>query len=270
MFCLFHAKPLLSSARSAIVKEDLPVERPNSSDGWFLTTHWSVVLVAARSDSTRARAALERLCRAYWYPLYAFVRRLGHKPPDAEDLVQGFFAQCLEKNYFATADQAKGRFRSFLLLMLKRFMAHEWEKARTHKRGKGQTPLTLDALSPEERYAREPASDATPEKLYERRWALTLLDNVVARLREEQAAVGKLPAFEVLKDCLTTAGRMAPYAEAARRLNMTEGAVKVAVHRLRRRYRELLEAEIAATVSSPVFVFYLEHVTFGAHSVSSR
>jgi RNA polymerase sigma factor (sigma-70 family) len=235
----------------ANVKENSSSECLNCCDKRFVTTHWSVVLVAAGSNSTQALAALERLCRAYWYPLYVFVRRLGHKPPDAEDIVQGFFERCLEKNYFAIADQAKGRFRSFLLLMLKRYMAKEWEKACAQKRGKGRIPLMLDSLLPEERYAKEPVNDATPEKLYERRWALTLLEKVLARLRQEQAAAERLSTYENLKDCLTTSARTIPYAVAARKLRITEGAVKVAVHRLRRRYRELLEAEIALTVSSP-------------------
>src|SRR5437667_4863819 len=171
---------------------------------WFVTTHWSVVLAARRSDSTRGRAALEKLCQTYWYPLYAFVRRLGHNPHDAEDMVQGFFERCLEKNYLGAADQAKGRFRSFLLLALKRFMANEWDKARTGKRGGGKAPVSLDALSAEERYALEPADRLSADKLFERRWALTLLEIVLALLREEQAAANRSAAFEQLKDCLAS------------------------------------------------------------------
>src|SRR6185436_1613027 len=214
---------------------------------WFVTTHWSVVLAAGRSDSTRARAALEKLCKNYWYPLYAFVRRLGHGAHDAEDLVQSFFAGCLEKNYLGAADQAKGRFRSFLLLALKRFLANEWDKARTLKRGGTQTPISLDSLTAEQRYALEPAEQLTADRLFERRWALTLLDQVVTRLRDEQAAAGKLGQFEQLKECITAAGRGTPYADLASRLGTSEGAIKVAVHRLRQRYRELLEQEIANT-----------------------
>ena len=227
--------------------------RPSSSGGkgQFRTTHWSVVLAAGKADSTRARGALEKLCQSYWYPLYAFVRRLGHSPHDAEDLVQAFFAQCLEKNYLGPADQAKGRFRSFLLIALKRFLANEWDKARTQKRGGGAPPASLDALTAEQRYALEPSERLSPDRLFERRWVLTLLENVLARLREEQVAGGKSAAFEVLKDLLTTRGRGVPYAELAERLSMSESAVKVAVHRLRQRYRELLETEIANTVASP-------------------
>jgi len=227
-------------------------DSPSSSrNAWFVTTHWSVVLAARGADSTRGRAALERLCQTYWYPLYAFVRRLGQDPHDAEDLVQGFFEQCLAKNYFEAADQAKGRFRSFLLLALKRFMANEWDKARTRKRGGGAPTVALDALTAEERYALEPADRLSADRLFERRWALTLLEKVLDRLREEQVAANRGTAFEQLRDCLTAGGRGTPYAELAARLGMTEGAVKVAVHRLRQRYRELLEEEIAHTVSSP-------------------
>ena len=217
---------------------------------WFVTTHWSVVLAAGRGDSTGARAALEKLCQNYWYPLYAFTRRLGHSAHDAEDLVQSFFAVCLEKNYLGAADQAKGRFRSFLLLALKRFLANEWDKQRALKRGGTQATISLDSLTAEQRYALEPAEQLTAEKLYERRWALTLLDQVVTRLRDEQVAAGKLDQFEQIKECITAAGRGTPYADIAKHLGTSEGAVKVAVHRLRQRYRELLEAEIANTVAS--------------------
>ncbi|HEY0548615.1 MAG TPA: RNA polymerase sigma factor [Verrucomicrobiae bacterium] len=223
----------------------------SSPPQWFVTTHWSVVMAAGRGDSTRARAALEKLCKNYWYPLYAFVRRLGHGAHDAEDLVQSFFAVCLEKNYLGAADQTKGRFRSFLLLALKRFLANEWDKARTLKRGGTQTTISLDSLTAEQRYALEPAEQLTADKLFERRWALTLLDQVLARLRDEQAAAGKLAQFEEIKESITAAGRGTPYVELATRLGTSEGAIKVMVHRLRQRYRELLEAEIANTVSSP-------------------
>jgi RNA polymerase sigma-70 factor (ECF subfamily) len=225
--------------------------RQPMADGKFCTTHWSVVLAAGRSNSTRARDALEKLCQTYWYPLYAFVRRLGHGPHDSEDLVQAFFAQCLEKNYLSAADQAKGRFRSFLLIALKRFLANEWDKAQTRKRGGGAPPISLDAMTAEQRYALEPAEQLSADRVFERRWALTLLDKVLFQLREEQIAAGRSTAFELLKDSLTGGGRGAPYAELATQLGINEGAVKVAVHRLRRRYRELLEAEIANTVASP-------------------
>ena len=228
-----------------------PTDSSHSRHQWFVTTRWSVVLAAGHGDSTRARAALENLCQTYWYPLYAFVRRLGHTPHDAEDLVQSFFERCLEKNYLGAADRAKGRFRSFLLLALKRFLANEFDKARARKRGGAQPPIALDALTAEQRYALEPADRLSADKLYERRWALTLLEHVLARLRDEQAAAGRLTAFEELKDFLVSGGRGTPYADLAARLDTTEGAVKVAVHRLRQRYRALLQEEIAQTVSSP-------------------
>jgi RNA polymerase sigma-70 factor (ECF subfamily) len=218
---------------------------------WFLTTHWSVVTAAGHGDSSRARVALEKLCRTYWYPLYTFVRRLGHRPHDAEDLVQGFFAQCVEKNYLGAADSAKGRFRSFLLLALKRFLANQHDRDRAQKRGGPMPPFSLDSLTAEQRYALEPADQLSADRLFERRWALTLLDNVLACLRDEYADAGRLEVFETLKDALGGAGRETPYATLAKQLGTTVGAVKVSVHRLRRRYRELLESEIAHTVGSP-------------------
>jgi RNA polymerase sigma factor (sigma-70 family) len=220
-----------------------------SRQGWFVTTHWSVVLATGR-DSAPGRLALERLCQTYWYPLYLYVRRLGHRPHDAEDLVQSFFAQCLAKNYLQAADRQKGRFRSFLLIALKRFLANEWDKVRTQKRGGTVSTISLDGLRAEDRYALEPAKVSDPSRLFDRRWALTLLENVLERLRDEQTIAGRGEAFGVLKDCLGGGGT-APYDELATRLNCSVGAVKVSVHRLRRRYRELLEAEIANTVASP-------------------
>ena len=224
---------------------------PDSSrHEWFVTTHWSVVQAAGRLDSKRAREAWEALGRTYWYPLYAFVRRLGHGPHDAEDLVQGFFAQALAKNYPGQADQAKGRFRSFLLLALKRFVANEWDRKRAWKRGGATPALSLDSLTAEQRYALEPADQLSAERLFERRWAVTLLENVVGKLRTEQLEAGRGEVFAALQECLTGDGRGAGYHRIAGKLGMSEGAVKVAVHRLRRRYRELLEAEIANTVGS--------------------
>jgi RNA polymerase sigma factor (sigma-70 family) len=217
----------------------------------FVTTHWSVVLAAGQADSSLVRAAMEKLCSAYWYPLYVFVRRLGQAPHDAEDIVQAFFAQAIEKNFIATADQAKGRFRSFLLIMLKRFMANEWHKSRAQKRGGVHAPIALDALTAEERYAIEPADRLTAEQLFERRWALTLLDRVLQRLRDEQVEAGRGKQFDALRETLTAHRGGTAYTQLGEQLWMTEGAVKVAVYRLRQRYRELLEAEIANTVSSP-------------------
>ena len=220
----------------------------------FVTTHWSVVLTAGRSDTTRARNALARLCQTYWHPLYAYVRRLGNSPPDAQDLTQEFFARLLAKNYLADADESRGRFRSFLLTALKHFLANEWDKARAQKRGGGQIPVPIDPGSAETACGYEPADNLTAEKIYERRWALTLLDQVLRRLREEYVHAGREKLFEQLKPTLTEASRTVRYAEIAARLGMSEGAVKVAVHRLRLRYREVLRAEIADTVASPAEV----------------
>jgi DNA-directed RNA polymerase specialized sigma24 family protein len=176
---------------------------------------------------------------------------MGHSPHDAEDSVQGFFAVCLEKNYLAAADEAKGRFRSFLPLALKRFPAKEREKSRAGKRGGGQKPIALDGLTAEARYALEPAEHLSADKLFERRWALTLLEWVLSRLRDEQAAAGQGEAFAQLKEFLLAGGPGTPYAELVSHLGRSEGAVKVAGHRLRRRCRQLLQEEIANTVNSP-------------------
>lgn len=216
----------------------------------FTPTHWTVVLAAAgQADSTRARDALERLCRNYWLPIYAFVRRQGNNPHDAQDLTQEFFARLLEKNYLAHADREKGRFRSFLLASVKHFLANEWDKAKAQKRGGGFTLISIDTALGESSLGSEPADILTAEKIFDRRWALALLEQVLRRLREEYTRDGKEKQFEQLKATLTETSRSLPYAEIATRLATSEGAVKVAVHRLRQRYRELLRAEIADTVA---------------------
>jgi RNA polymerase sigma factor (sigma-70 family) len=217
----------------------------------FVTTHWSVVLSARRKDSPQSAAALETLCRTYWYPLYAYVRRQGHSPPDAQDLTQEFFARLLQKDYLKAAAREKGRFRTFLIVALKRFLANEWDRLRAQKRGGGQPLLSLDADLAEQRYRIEPAATATAERIFERRWALTLLDHTLQRLRDEFAAAGKADEFDRLKSCLTAERGEISYAEIAAALSLSEGAVRVAVHRLRKRFREVFREEIAHTVSSP-------------------
>jgi len=217
----------------------------------FTTTRWSLVLAAAGTEDARGREALAKLCQTYWYPLYAFVRRQGHGPHDAQDLTQEFFMRLLEKDYLGDVDRSKGKFRSFLLAALKHFLSKERARAKTLKRGGGHTLVPLDTLSAEDRYRREPEDNATPERLFERRWALTLLDQVLTRLSEEYETTGKRAMFEQLQGCLTGDSDMPPYAELAARLGMTEGAVKVAVHRLRQRYRGVLREEIAQTVADP-------------------
>jgi RNA polymerase sigma-70 factor (ECF subfamily) len=217
----------------------------------FATTHWSVVLAAGDDGSPTASEALERLCRTYWGPLYAYVRRQGHEVHEAQDLTQEFFARLLEKHYLGLADPARGRFRTFLLTSLQNFLRNEWKSASRQKRGGGQAILPLDLESAEGGYATDPADGLTPEIIFEKRWAAALLDQVLRRLGEDYAAVGKGPLFEQLKIFVWGEKNQASYAQMAVELGLSEGAVKVAVHRLRTRYRELLRAEVASTVADP-------------------
>jgi RNA polymerase sigma factor (sigma-70 family) len=226
-------------------------ETTAASSAWFKTTHWSSVLLAGRADAPQAEAALGRLCQTYWYPLYFYVRRCGHRKEDAQDLTQGFFARLLEKNYLKEIERDKGKFRSFLLMALKRFLANEWDKARRHKRGGGWEIVSLDDGDAEARYQTELADDRSPEKAYEQRWAATVLERVVNRLAAEMTAGGKAQLFDELKDLVRGEAGRASYPEVAQRLQMSEGTVRVNVHRLRRRYRELLREEIAETVDTP-------------------
>ena len=219
--------------------------------GVFATTHWSVVLAAGDSAIPGAREALEKLCRTYWYPLYAYVRRRGHDEHDAQDLTQEFFAGFLESKALGSVDRSKGRFRAFLLAAMNHFLANEWKRGQTLKRGGAIRFLSLDEVTAEERYRLEPTTDLTPEKIYERRWALALLDQVLNRLRDESVADGKGELFEQLRPFLSDAKGAMSYADAAARTSLSEAAARQAVHRLRRRYRELMRAEIAHTVSSP-------------------
>jgi RNA polymerase sigma-70 factor (ECF subfamily) len=228
-----------------------PTPRPSDVAG-FAATRWTVVLAAARGRaSPLATEAMEELCRTYWYPLYAYVRRRGHDSHEAEDLTQEFFARLLAKEYLAGVDRRKGKFRAFLLAAMKHFLANEWDRLRAQKRGGGRRIVSLDASSAESRYHLEPAHHLTPEKLFERQWALSVLDRVLARLEAESSAEGKQTAFAGLKRFLTAGRKSARYAEVAAELGMSEGAVKVAVHRMRRRYRELLWEEISQTVAGP-------------------
>ena len=210
-----------------------------------------MVLEAAQSEPAKAQESLTRLCQTYWYPLYAFVRRQGHGPHDAQDLTQEFFARLLRSHYLAAADRRRGKFRSFLLASMKHFLMHEWEKGRAQKRGGGQPFVSLDADDGEARYGQEAADHLTADRFYDRRWALTLLEQVIEQLRRDYERAGKANLFQELKPALTGEGCLAPYAELAQRLGMSEGAVKVAVHRLRQRYGELLRRALADTVTSP-------------------
>ena len=220
----------------------------------FTTTHWSVVLASAQGNSPQAAVALEQLCRTYWYPLYAFVRRQGHSPHDAEDLLQAFFARFLEKNYLSAVARSKGRFRSFLLAALKHFLADEWDKAHACKRGGQVQFLSLDSEAAESRYWEEPVADLTPERLYEQRWACVLLERVMQRLEEDSAEASKRHFFEALKPFLVGENRSATYAQLALKLGVSEAALKMKVQRLRHRYQRLLREEIAHTVASPAEV----------------
>jgi RNA polymerase sigma factor (sigma-70 family) len=212
----------------------------------FPTTRWTVVLHAGGDEPAQARAALAQLCQAYWYPLYSFVRHRGHSPHDAQDLTQAFFARLLEKRGLGSVDPEQGRFRTFLLASLKNFLANDRDRSHARKRGGGQTIVSLEQGVGESRYQLEPRHDLTPERHFERQWAVTLLNQVLATLRDEYHAEGKGDLFEELKAVLT--GEAGAYADIATRLRRSEGAIKVAVHRLRHRYRELIRARIAETV----------------------
>jgi RNA polymerase sigma-70 factor (ECF subfamily) len=237
----------------------MPAAEPNSGPSGagparFATTHWSLVLAARDRAAPEGREALAGLCGTYWYPLYAFVRRQGYPHDHAQDLTQEFFARLLERDYLQAVDRAKGRFRSFLLAACKHFLTNERDRSRAAKRGGGRPVLSLDLDAGEARYRRETASSLTPEKLFERRWALTVLDRVLARLRDESARAGKGELFEKLKTALTGEKNAARQAQLAEELGMSPGAVKTAVHRLRRRYRALLREEIAQTLDDPAQV----------------
>ncbi len=217
----------------------------------FATTHWSVVVAAADQEKPEAAAALERLCRTYWYPLYAYIRRRGHSPEDAQDLTQEFFYRLLERSTLAAADRAKGRFRSFLLGTLKHFLADEQDKTAAQKRGGGRSIVSWEEVGAGERFAAEPADQLSPDKLFDRRWALTVLDQATTRLRDRYQTEGSRELFDALS-CYLTREKAAPsYAETAARLGLSETAVASAIFRLRRCYYSLIRAEVAQTVSDP-------------------
>ena len=236
---------------SLLVSGEIPAEFGPGMAREFVTTHWSVVLAAGDASSTAARAALEQLCRTYWYPIYAHVRRRGYAPEDAQDLTQEFFARLLAKQWLGMVDRSRGRFRTFLLGAFSHFLANEWHRARCEKRGGGQPLVSWDQATAENRYRAEPVDNLTPEKIYQKRWAATLLEQVLSRLREEHVAAGKRAFFEAVKAFLWGEKNTLSQARLAADLGLSEGALKVAVHRLRRRYRELLRAEIAQTVAGP-------------------
>jgi RNA polymerase sigma factor (sigma-70 family) len=221
------------------------------SQAIFATTHWSVVSAAGNSDLPQAADALEKLCRAYWYPLYAYVRRQGKSPEDAEDLTQQFFSRLLEKNYLAKADRDRGKFRTFLLRSMKNFLVNEWKRAGRIKRGGTQSFVSLDLQAAEDRYVAESNGEASPENAYEQQWASALIEQVFTVLRQEYAAAEKERLFEALKVFIWGDKTSGSYTDLGQQLALSAGAIKVAVHRLRQRFRDLLRAEVAHTVLQP-------------------
>ena len=217
----------------------------------FATTLWTVVLAAGDPNHPGAAAALDRLCRTYWYPLYAYVRRKGRSAPEAEDLTQEFFSRLLGRGFPAGVQREGGKFRSYLLRALDHFLINEWRRDNSAKRGGGTTTFSLDGVDADARYRLEPADVATSEALYDRRWATTVLDVVRGRLREEYVRQGKEALFAALEPCLTGGDDLLPYAELMARLDLKASALKMAVHRLRKRFGELLREEIAQTVATP-------------------
>jgi RNA polymerase sigma-70 factor (ECF subfamily) len=228
-----------------------PTPEASATRSVFATTHWSVVLAAGQKDSPQAAAALEQLCRAYWYPLYAYVRRRGANPEDAQDRTQSFFTRLLEGDFLPRASSQRGRFRSFLLTALQNFLTDEHDRATASKRGGGQPLISLDALDGEARYTLEPADEVSPDKLFERRWATTVLEGAWMRLESEYAAESKVDLFRELRRFNSVQESAPGYAETASHLSLPENTVKSLVRRMRRRYRTLLRAEIARTVADP-------------------
>jgi RNA polymerase sigma-70 factor (ECF subfamily) len=224
--------------------------RPSAAAG-FAVTRWSVVLSAGRSDDAGANEAIEELCQTYWRPIYTFICHRGHNPCDAQDLTQEFFARVFSKNCLGGVGPSKGRFRTFLLAALKHFLANEWDKANAKKRGGGRVFVSLSDRADGTPPPADPVDNQSADVLFDRSWALTLLEQVLARLRQEHLRDGKAEFFEQLKSTLTGERTSLPYSGIGARLGLSEGAVKVAVHRLRQRYRSLLREEIAHTVSSP-------------------
>ncbi len=223
---------------------------PSHSSESFQTTHWTVVLLAGRGGSAEAADALEKLCRGYWYPLYTYIRRRGYEVAEAQDLTQDFFARMLAKDWLARAEPARGRFRCFLLASLNHFLANEWHRSQCQKRGGGNRVISLDDTA-ELRYGSQPATQETPEKAYERQWALTLFEHALQSLRMEFARSGDEQRYELLKDFLWQHGEGAEYRRVGEQLHLSLSAVSSLVYRMRQRYQELVRQEVAHTVTSP-------------------
>ncbi len=235
----------------SFIQNDAPLTDRNTSSGSpqaFPRTRWSVVLDAKQPYSPESAAALETICRSYWHPLYVFVRRSGHSPQDAEDLVQEFFCRLLEKHWLDAADPNKGRLRTFLIVAIRNFMAKEWRRASAQRRGGDQTYVSMDTAFAESCYAADPDTDLAAEEVFDRQWALTLLALTMERLQAEFTAAGKAGDFNVLKESLTASHGSLAYQSVAVRLDVSEGAARVAVHRLRKRFRELYREEISQTL----------------------
>jgi RNA polymerase sigma-70 factor (ECF subfamily) len=233
-----------------MVSQESEAPRRNGPQ-WFATTHWSVVLAAGQSESEQRTAALQKLCQAYWYPLYAYARWRGHGPEDAQDLTQEFFLKLIEKNWLANVAPEGARFRSFLLTMLKGFLANAHDYAQAAKRGGGRTFVPLDSERAEDRWVHEPATNETPETAFERRWALAVLAEALERLRKVAEAADKAQHFEALHPFLSREPAEGEYATLGQRLGLTNEAVAVAVFRLRQRYRDTLRATVADTLADP-------------------
>jgi RNA polymerase sigma-70 factor (ECF subfamily) len=238
----------------------------NAADDIFATTHWTVVLQAGRRAAPESDRALEGLCRTYWFPLYAYVRRRGYARADAEDLTQAFFERFLAKNYLEGLSAERGRFRAYLLAALQHFLANEWDKAQRQKRGGGTTPLSLDWETADTKFQVVAQNELSPDQAFDREWALALLGKVIARLQTECETSGKGKLFEQLKMFLAAGKSETAQSEVAQALGMEAGAVRVAVHRLRKRYRQLLREEIAQTLSDPALVDEEMRALFGAFS----
>ena len=248
----------------------MPLTSENSTpastapDDIFATTHWTVVLAAGQRHTPQSDHALEELCRTYWFPLYAYVRRRSHNKEDAEDSVQAFFARFLAKNYLAGLSAERGRFRAFLLASLKHFLINEWKKSQRLKRGGGEKNLSLDWQTADTKFQVASTSEPSPDKAFDREWALALLAKVIERLQKECAAGGKAKLFEQLKTFLMAGKGESAQSETAKILGMEEGAVRVAIHRLRKRYRQLLRDEISQTLTDPAQVDEEMRALFGA------
>ncbi len=252
----YHAFIAVTSAQSTPVS--------TAPGDIFATTHWTVVLAAGQRHTPQADDALEELCKTYWFPLYAYVRRRGHNKADAEDLVQAFFTRLLAKNYLANLDSERGKFRAFLLASLKHFLANEWDKTQAQKRGGGAAQLSLDWQTADKKFQVAATHEPSPDQAFDREWALALLAKVIERLQAECAADGKAKLFEQLKMFLMAGSSETAQSEIAQTLGLEEGAVRVAIHRLRKRYRVLLREEIAQTLIDAAQVDAEMSALFGA------